>query len=94
VFLHDLFREYLLQRPSALKKRLKLRSSVVLTEETATQLIEQAGRPFQSISDAKDFLKQYLGGDLFKNPPIDLGAITELDVLRNAVVHRGGTPTR
>lgn len=98
VFLSELFVEYLLKRPVAFKTKWRLAGTVTISDETVAAIVEQQQQsPFQSFERARKLLRDYLGDDLFgeKAPhKIDVTCVEELVIVRNAIVHRAGKPTK
>lgn len=91
IFLAELFEEFLLRRSTHFRKHWALRGGQ-LSKGTVEQLVEANGRPFQDIERATKVLKTYLGADVFG--PIKLDVVHDLIAVRNAIVHRGGRPTK
>jgi hypothetical protein len=102
VFLLNLLQEYLFRRPGALKRRFQLRGGAIrTTEATLETIVEDARRPFQELSRAKELLRKYLGEDLFARrngnnwtTVVNTDPVERLISVRNAIVHKGGAPTR
>ncbi|GEM_PF-6376798 len=96
VFLGDLFAEFLLRRSAAFKRVWRLKRPVAIADETVELIVAQQRYPFQDFGKASDLLKRYLGDDLFGTGAhkIDVSPVQELVLVRNAVVHRAGRPTK
>jgi hypothetical protein len=96
VFLSDLFAEYLRKRPSAFKVIWQLPGTVPISDGTIDVIVDQQHHPFQDLGRARKLLTMYLGRDLFGQGAhkIDLDPVEELLLVRHAVVHRAGKPTK
>lgn len=93
VFVSELFTEYLLRRPQRYRVSWSLRGkSLEVTEATVDTIVQQANRPFQSLERALELLKRYMGKDVIG--AVDLAHVKAAISVRNAIVHRGGAPTR
>lgn len=96
VYLSDLFTEYLERRPASFKRVWHLKGDTTLTDETVEIVVQQRRFPFQDPARARELLREYLGKDLFGSGAhqIDLRAVEQLILIRNAIVHRAGRSTK
>jgi len=98
VFLRELLEEYLRKRPAVLKRVWRFSGTRIRADRgTVDGILESNRFPLQDLSRAREVLRQYLGKDLFaanQKQVIDLTPVEHLIIVRNAVVHRGGDPTK